>query len=90
MSNEPQKSAPKSEPIAVRIARFTQDIEIPGKSFTKSITSQPENKERRASWWEVQYMPWLRLHKITWHEAGEGRPPRSVFVPEALVYWEPL
>jgi len=89
-SDKPRTELPPKEPIPVRVMKFSTQLDLPGKSFTASITSEPD-KKGRASWWDLSYLPWMRHHKVTWHEGGEGKQPRTVFVHEANVAsWEPL
>jgi len=87
MSNEPKQQSNRPEPIAVKQIRFVGHVDIPGKNQTQSVTADPA-KPKHQHHWTIEFMPWLRHHRVTWH--GPGGESAVRMVPEAHVStWEP-
>jgi hypothetical protein len=86
-----QQRAPES--ISVRELKFRHGTDIPGKSMASSVTadqSKPEGKP----YWQLDYYPHLRSHKVTFFPVerngnGERVPPRVLMVHETWCSWEP-
>lgn len=77
-----------SDPIPVRVLKFAQSTDIPGKAGASSCMHIPQAQHRR---YEIAYMPWLRHHRITYISGAEAQEPEVVFVYEGHVAtWAPL
>lgn len=77
------------EPIPVKMLRFRvgENVDLPGKIGATSITTTLDAKAGQARH-VVEYMPWLRAHRVTFHPVGKGAVEVR-FVPESWATWEP-
>lgn len=85
-----RRPAPNRVPIQVGILKFpaSSDPGIPG--TMSSAVSDRRWKDGRSSRHEIQYEPWLRAFRVTYH-APEAKAPQVVYVPEGrVVVWYPL
>ena len=79
---QPEQASPsRPEPIAVKSMKFVQSVDLPGKPGASSVSTD----KKGAHYHELAYLPWMRHHRITWHQAGEGRTPQTVYVHESNV-----
>lgn len=87
MSNDPKQQSHRPEPIGVRVLKFVGNTDIPGRGYTQSVTADKEKPKNRDHY-TIEFMPWLRHHRITLHQASGESAVRMV--PEAHVStWEP-
>ncbi|HVJ93289.1 MAG TPA: hypothetical protein VM580_25990 [Labilithrix sp.] len=88
MSNDEKKPAPstnnKPEPIRVkRILFHSKQIEVPGVSYVGGLTVTEQKH------YTIEFMPWLRHHRITWTPPGKEPVVRMVHETHVST-WEPL
>lgn len=87
-----EKPTTKPEPIPVRLLRFRQATDIPGKSMANSVESSGHVEGK--PYHQVEFLPWLRAFKIAFHpietdNAGKRLPARTIMVHETWATWEP-
>lgn len=84
MSTEKQP-APQSAPVPVKLVRFTQPVDLPGKRGASSAT----NDRKAASYHEIVFVPSIRHMRVTYVSAVDGEAPLTQFVPiERVMVWE--
>lgn len=72
------------EPIPVKVLRFRhgETVEIPGKPGASSV----ETVTHGAKSWIVEYLPWMRHHRVTFKE--HEKATRVVHIHESWGTWE--
>lgn len=91
-TEKPQaKPSADRTPIPVRVLhmRHGQGLDFPGRAGESSCTSKPENFKTTTAHWVIEYLPWMRHHRVTFHPAGGEKSVVRMF-HEAYVSWEPL
>lgn len=94
MNEKPaEKSPSRQEPIPVRLLRFRQPTDVPGKTMASSLEANPERPTNKA-YYAIDFVPWLRMYKVTFHPLevgtdGKRLAPKTVMVPESWATWEP-
>jgi hypothetical protein len=82
-----QKQGGGREAVPVKSLRMVRPTDFPGNPAADTITTTTQTNVNR---YEIEYQPWLRHHRVTWHAAG-AKEPRVGYVHESSVaYWEPL
>lgn len=76
----------RREPIPVAILYFEKPTDIPGKHGASSVTS---GRSPNGSGWDVEFLPWLRHHRVTFHPHGKEPAVVRMVSTERAPYWDP-
>lgn len=72
----------RPEPIRVKQLFFGADrVDVPGMSLVGAVTADAKYK--------LDFLPWLRHHRITWARTG-GDPVVRMVHESKVTAWEPL
>lgn len=87
-----QKPPADRTPIPVRRLRMRNDmgLEFPGCQGKSTVESKPEDFGKSVAHWIIEYLPWMRHHRVTWHQAGGDKEPVVEMFHEAIVSWRPM
>lgn len=98
---EPVKAAsvdPNKPVFPVKKIVFKEPTDLPEKPVSDNVPTTPRDKVFDADGkrinsqkaYLVDYLPWLRHHRITYYPANRSKPPEERMVPESGVkWWEP-
>jgi len=77
---------PRGIPVAV--LRFSRPLQVPGRQSDDTLKSE---KVANGRTWEIEYIPQIRHHKITYSDPDRQKDgPKIGFVHESVVLsWEP-
>ena len=79
-----------AEPIPVALLRWKprETVAIPGSDAATSVatTVNPVPSQRR---YVVEYMPWMRHHRITHYPPGAGQAAEVMYIHETWCTWVP-
>lgn len=87
MSNpDKQQSREAPRAIPVYVLRFQQSTDLPKKPGASSVKQEfAFNKPR----YTIEFLPWMRHHKITFFESGQEQPSGpAIYVHESRCTWE--
>ncbi len=70
--------------IPVRVLRFREPMDIPGKNVATSVTTSTQANVSR---WDIEYLPHLRHHRVTYQPLDGA--PQVLMLHETTCSWEP-